>query len=101
MIPAGSQSPHSMRTLRVLLRVVTLFIFSVHDLIRKPVLTFRDHALSRRHAQRAVEADYLAVEIAIADAVYRQRGEFTWAPQALGERHRGAERILCVLLQGA
>src|SRR6185312_17274620 len=80
MIPAGSQSPHSMRTVRVLVSVM---------------------CLSRRHAQRAVEADDLAVEIAVADAMHHQRGELARLAEPLGERYRSAERVLRFLRQGA
>ena len=65
------------------------------------VLVKRHVLIARRHAHRAVEADDLAVEIAVVDAMHHQRGEFARLAQALGERHRGAERILRLLRQRA
>src|SRR6476620_10558695 len=80
-MPAGSQSPQAMRTVRVLVNAFT----------RSP----------RRHAQRAVEADHLAVEIAVVDAMQDEGSEFARLTKALGKRHRGAERILRFLRQRA
>ena len=54
---------------------------SGHDILHSP----------RRHAQRAIEADDLAIEIAVVDAMQDQRGELARFSQTLGKRHRGAE----------
>ncbi len=43
------------------------------------------YVLARRHAQRAVEADDLAVEIAVVDAVQHQRGVFVAAVRGAWE----------------
>src|SRR6187455_2456574 len=51
----------------------------------------------RRHAQRAVEADHLAVEIAVLDDVARQRGVLFGLAQQLRERDRGGEAFLHLL----
>src|SRR6476620_8502621 len=78
MIPAGSQSPHSIRTVRVLLDAVTV-------------------TSTWRHAQCAVKADHLAVKVVVVDAVKHQVRKLTRLPEPLGERHGCAERILCLL----
>src|SRR4029077_9385780 len=78
MIPAGSQSPHSIRTVRVLLDAVTV-------------------TSTWRHAQCAVKADHLAVKVGVVDAVKHQVRKLTRLPEPLGERHGCAERILCLL----
>src|SRR5262245_15579119 len=79
MIPAGSQSPHSIRTVRVLLDAVT------------------ETSSAWRHAQRAVEADHLAVEIGIVDAMKHERRKLPRFAQTFGEGHGCSEGILCFL----
>src|SRR5665213_535058 len=59
------------------------------------------HVSARRQAYRAVEADDLAVEIAVADAMHDKVRELARITQAFGERHRGAKRILRLLWQSA
>ena len=51
-------------------------------------------ALFGRHAQGAVDADRLAVDIAVLNDVDCERGIFGRLPEAGGKRHRGAERLL-------
>lgn len=76
MIPAGSQSPHSMRVLRVLLNMNPKndcgSDFKLDWLNWKPSSLLRTHPLTRRHAQRAVETDHLAIEIAVLNHVAHQ-----------------------------
>src|SRR5215472_10869706 len=50
--------------------------------------------LARRHADRAVEADVLAVEVSVGDHRQRQLGVLLGVAEALGERHGGGQRIL-------
>src|SRR4029450_3454266 len=75
MMPAGSQSPHSMRTTRWL-------------------TSMRLFRSARRKPQRAVEADHLAGDIGILDDVPRERGELIGAAEQLWKRHRGGETLL-------
>jgi hypothetical protein len=51
-------------------------------LIRPTLVT-----LPRRHAQRAIQANDLAVEISIAHHVQHELGEFARLAEALRERH--------------
>src|SRR6201999_555908 len=115
MMPAGSQSPHAMRTWRVLVKAVTSMVSSQMCVSGRPResgdpawipacagmsgASGNANSSPRRHAERAVEADHFAVEIAIVDAMHDQRGELARLAEALGERHRGAERILRLLRQ--
>src|SRR3546814_2261308 len=48
---------------------------------------------ARRHADAAVEADVLTVEIAILDHAHGEIGIFVGNPEALRVEHRGAERV--------
>src|SRR6185369_7228012 len=45
--------------------------------------------LFRRHADGAVEAQVLAVEVGVADQFHDQAAELLGLAEALGERHRG------------
>src|SRR5580693_2752576 len=93
MMPAGSQSPHSMRVLRVL-----------------PTILARSHVtastrycvdmLPRRHAQRAVEANDFAIEVAVLDHVPHQRRILRRLAEQLWKRHRGGEALLRLFGQG-
>src|SRR5580692_11282754 len=56
-------------------------------------------ALFGRHAQRAVDADRLAVDVAVLYDVDGERGILGRLSETGGERHRGAERILRGLRQ--
>src|SRR5579862_195739 len=56
--------------------------------------------LSRRHANRAVEADAFAVEIGVAQHLQRQRGVFRRVAETRRERHLRAERLLDLLGRG-
>src|ERR1700689_133657 len=56
-------------------------------------------ALFWRHPQRAVDADRLAVDVAVLYDVDGERGIFGRLSEAGGERHRGAERVLRWLRQ--
>src|SRR5437870_10563769 len=49
--------------------------------------------LLRRHADRAVEPDHLAIEHLVADDLAYQRGEFGGTAEPLRERHHLAERL--------
>ena len=50
--------------------------------------------LPRRHAQRRVEADDFAVEIAVLDHVARERGELRRIAELFRERQRRGEAFL-------
>src|SRR5690348_16286903 len=101
MIPAGSQSPHSMRTVRVWVKITRASIpvrprASGDPEPRRSAVPLLDSRFRgnerretgaptgspRRHAQRAVKPDHFAVEIAVADAVHDQRGEFARLAEA-------------------
>src|SRR5436309_11050617 len=51
-------------------------------------------ALSRRHAERAVEPHDFAIEIAVLDHVAHQRGELRWLAEQFWKRHRGGQALL-------
>src|SRR5947208_723263 len=80
MMPPGSQSPHSMRTARVLTS------------IRLPAVGAPPSA--RRHAQRPIETDHLAVDVGVLDDVARERSELIGTAERLGEGNRGGEALL-------
>src|SRR3990170_1839702 len=74
-MPPGSQSPHSMRTVR---------LFTIMP----------EPSSTRLHAKRAVEPDHLAVEITVLDDVEHEGGELRRLAEQLGKRNRGGEALL-------
>src|SRR6267154_9988 len=56
-------------------------------------MTFASLRSLGRHAQRAVDADHLAVEIAVLDDVARERGILLRLAEHLRERHRDRETM--------
>src|SRR5271166_5457244 len=75
MMPQGSQSPHSMRTKRVLTSIPAL-------------------GSARRHAQRSIETDDLPVEIGVLDDMAGKRSELIGAAERLGEGNSAGEALL-------
>src|SRR4051812_9766210 len=53
----------------------------------------------RRHPQRAVQADRLAVQHLVLGDVHGERGEFVWLAQPRRVRDSGAERLAVLLRQ--
>src|SRR6202050_914681 len=78
-MPAGSQSPHSTRVVRVLLNI--------------------DRS-ARCHSQRAVEADDFAIEVAVFDHVADESGVLRRLSEQFWEWHRGGEALLRGFRQG-
>src|SRR5262249_39398667 len=103
MIPAGSQSPHSIRVLRVMESMTAIRKSGIDDQgisIRYQLFRYRVSnlwsrcLLPRGHPQGAVEPYDFAIQIPVLDHVLHQRGELRRLAEQFWKWHRGGEALL-------
>src|SRR2546425_10857656 len=93
-----------MRTARVLTSIPSpcrcvLWRFPAKWTSGSPKKTRQLNKLPRRHPQRPIEPDHLAVEVAVLDDVAHESGELLGPAEQLGEGDRGGEALLHLLGQ--